>query len=193
MTTETEKPKRKLKPGMGKSKGNGFESTIAKTLSKNLQPLNFIRTPGSGARVGGKNFATIGAMFGEEALKIFVGDVVPVNEKQENVIFLHSVECKFYKSQDTFTGLASGSANIFKWFAESEEDAKKIGKNPMLIFKWNHTATFVAVDNRAWAPKLAKPQFSIITYSPDASKTLDIYLLEELLKTPDFWYKKNDT
>jgi len=56
-----------------KSKGNGFEGTIAKKLSAALAPLNFIRTPGSGARVGGKNFETIGKLFGEDALKIFVG------------------------------------------------------------------------------------------------------------------------
>ena len=189
-------PKRKMKPGGGKAKGNSFEATIAKKLSKELQPLNFIRTPGSGARVGGKNFATIGAMFGEDALKIFVGDVVPVNERQTNLKFLHSVECKFYKTQDSFTGLSSGSANVLNWYEEAVVDAAKINKIPMLIFKWNRTDVFVAVDCTAHATllptSLPKPQFTILTYNTDRSiaRALDIFLLDELLKTPDFWFTK---
>lgn len=195
---KTVTPKRKMKPGGGKAKGNSFEATIAKILTKNLQPLNFIRTPGSGARVGGKNFATIGAMFGEEALKIFVGDVVPVNERQTGLKFRHSIECKFYKTQDSFTGLSSGSANVFKWYEEAVIDAAKINKIPMLVFKWNRTDTFVCIDTAAHAAKLPAPlptpQFTILTYNRTdnniISRALDIYLLDELLKVPDFWFEK---
>lgn len=190
--------KRRMKPGGGKAKGNNFEGSVAKKLTKALQPLNFIRTPGSGARVGGKNFATIGAMFGEEALKIFVGDVVPVNEKQNNLKFLHSIECKFYRTQDSFTSLSSGSANVFKWFEEAVTDAKKIDKIPLLIFKWNHTDIFVAVDCTANSIRLPlnmpNPQFTILTYdtTKTVSRALDIFLLDELLKVPEFWYIKNE-
>ena len=74
-----------MQPGAGKRKGSGFEGQIAKKLSAALAPLNFIRSPGSGARVGGKNFEKFGQMFGEEALSIFVADVVPINEKKENL------------------------------------------------------------------------------------------------------------
>lgn len=176
-----------------KSKGNGFEGTIAKKLSTALAPLNFIRTPGSGARVGGKNFETIGKLFGEDALKIFVGDVVPVNERQENLKFLHSVETKFYKTPDSFTALASGTANVLKWFREAVDDAKKIDKNPMLIFKWNHTAVFVAVDPHHTRINMAplaqaglKPCFTLLTYGEDAM-ALDIYMLDDLLPLTAFW------
>ena len=88
----TAPPKRKMRPGGGKAKGSGFESTIAKLLTKHLAPLNFIRTQGSGARVGGKNFDTLGKMFGEDALKLFVGDVVPVNERDTGLRFNFSIE-----------------------------------------------------------------------------------------------------
>ncbi len=176
-----------------KSKGNGFEGTVAKKLSAALAPLNFIRTPGSGARVGGKNFETIGKMFGEDALKIFVGDVVPVNERQEKLKFLHSVETKFYKTPDSFTALASGTANVLKWFGEAIDDASKISKNPMLIFKWNHTPVYVAVDSNHdkinMAPLVAaglKPCFTLLTYG-EGAKALDIYLLDDLLPHRDFW------
>lgn len=177
-------------------KGGGFEGTVAKTLSKALAPLNFIRTPGSGARVGGKNFETIGKMFGEDALKIFVGDVVPVNERQEGVTFHHSIECKAYANQDAFTSLVSNTANLFKWFAEAVDDAKKVDKQPMLIWKWNHTPVFVAIDtmhSKANYTVLTnqgiKPRLSLLTYGTSPT-TLDIYYLDDLLPVKGFWFTK---
>lgn len=190
-----------MKPGGGKAKGSGFEGQLAKKLSAALAPLNFIRTQGSGARVGGKNFATIGQMFGEDALKLFVGDVVPVNEKDTNLTFKYSVEAKFYKTPDNFTALASGSANVYKWFEESVTDAAKIGKIPMLVFKWNHTPVFVAiektsnilahpetfelVDRHTMQPAYVlpiKPKFELVQ-----DRHLQIFLLDDLLQHKSFW------
>lgn len=191
--------KRKMRPGGGKSKGNGFEGTIAKTLSKALAPLNFIRTPGSGARVGGKNFETIGKMFGEDALKIFVGDVVPVNERQEGVSFKHSIECKFYATQDPFTSLVAGTANVFKWFKEAVDDASKIDKSPMLIFKWNHTPIFVAIDTMdskadytILTTRGIKPRLTLLQYGDAGARcySLDLYYLDDLLPVQGFWFSK---
>lgn len=176
------KSKRKMRPGGGKSKGSGFEALIAKKLSSAL-PLNFIRSPGSGARVGGKNFAKIGAMFGEDALKLFVADVVPINERQEKLRFNFSIECKAYATADNFTSLAAGTANVFKWFEESVVDAEKIDKRPMLVFKWNHTPIFVAIMNTT---SELMPKMTITKYG-DSMRSLDIYELNELLKHPDFW------
>lgn len=140
--------KRKMRPGGGKSKGSGFEGKVAKLLSSALPPLNFIRTQGSGARVGGKNFETIGKMFGADALKLFVGDVTPVNETEAQVRFKFCVETKFYKTPDTFNQLLSGSANIYKWMEEIIIDAAKIDKIPILIFKWNNTPIY-AIDRKS--------------------------------------------
>lgn len=174
-----------------KSKGNGFEGQIAKRLSADLAPLNFIRSPGSGARVGGKNFETFGQMFGEDSLKLFVADVVPVNERKEDIKFLHSIECKFYASPDSFTSLVSGSANVFKWFQESVVDAAKIDKNPMLIWKWNHTPIFVAVDQaHSLCPALPngiKPKLKLGSFIEDKYQELSIFLLDDLLKDSLFW------
>lgn len=185
--------KRKLKPGMGKGKGSGFEGTIAKKLTAALAPLNFMRTPGSGARVGGKNFETLGQMLGEDALKIFVGDVVPVNERKEGLTFKHVIETKFYATPDNFTSLASGTANVWRWYEEVVIDAAKVNKNPLLVFKWNHTPIFVAINvygdaNRAEG--LPAPCFSLLSYerSDRAARALDIYYLDDLLKVPSFWY-----
>ena len=178
------KPKRKMKPGGGKAKGSGFESLIAKKLSAAL-PINFIRSPGSGARVGGKNFATIGAMMGEEALKLFNADVVPVNETAVGMRFNFSIECKSYATADNFTSLVSGSANVFNWFEESVVDSAKIGREPVLIFKWNHTPVFVAV-GAGTMKGMVTPSLSIHREGRD----LDIYEFETLIKHPDFWVQK---
>ena len=195
-----EQQKEPKKRKNSKAKGSGFEGTIAKTLSKALAPLNFIRTPGSGARVGGKNFETIGKMFGEDALKIFVGDVVPVNERQEGIKFKHSIECKFYATQDPFTSLVSGTANVFKWFKEAVDDASKVDKSPMLIWKWNHTPIFVAIDTMdskmdytVLTTRGIKPRVTLLQYGEEGMRchSLDIYYLDDLLPVQEFWYTKN--
>lgn len=172
-----------MKPGGGKAKGSGFEGQLAKKLSAALAPLNFIRTQGSGARVGGKNFATIGQMFGEDALKLFVGDVVPVNEKDTGLTFKYSVEAKFYKTPDSFTALASGSANVYKWFEESVTDAVKINKIPMLVFKWNRTDIFVVIEKPEQRSTTVNPKFELIT----STRHLQVFLLDDLLLHKSFW------
>lgn len=180
------KPKRTLKPGMGKSKGNAFESLIAKKLSAAL-PVNFIRSPGSGARVGGRNMSTIGAMMGEEALKLFNADVVPVNENVVGYRFNYSIECKSYATSDNFTSLVTGTANVFKWFEESVVDSAKIGREPVLIFKWNRSPIFVAVLSRTMEG-IATPALRL--NRPQGSKDIDIYEFDQLIKHPEFWVTK---
>lgn len=191
--SEEKAKKRKMRPGGGKSKGNGFEGQIAKKLSAALAPLNFMRSPGSGARVGGKNFEKFGEMFGEEALSIFVADVVPINEKKEGLKFLHSVECKFYKTPDSFTQLVAGSANVFKWFEESVEDAAKTDKNPILVFKWNNTPIYVAFDfNHDKCPEqLRLNHTAALTISGGSNRrALSIFVLDEILKDVSVWFEK---
>lgn len=177
----------KKKPVNSKGKGSGFEGQVAKKLSAALAPLTFVRTQGSGARVGGKNFATIGKMFGEDALKLFVGDVVPTNERDTSLTFRFSVETKFYKTPDGFTSLVSGTANVYKWMEESIEDAKKINKTPLLIFKWNHTAIFAAllsVDNQNDSFVAMTPKLNL---KKENGPSIDVFLLDDLLPETGFW------
>lgn len=164
-----------------KGKGNSFENQVAKKLSAALAPLKFIRTPGSGARVGGKNFQAYGELFGQEALNIFVGDVVPVNQKEAKVTFNFSIECKSYAKSDSFEIMVAGNANVFKWMQESVVDASKINKIPLLIFKWNRSPVFVAGLSKDMnvPPKMTIAQ---------NGTSIDIFLLENLLPKKDFWY-----
>ena len=171
-----------MKAGGGKNKGNNFESQVAKKLSSALAPLNFMRTPGSGARVGGKNFATIGQMFGDDALKLFVGDVVPLNERDTGLTFNFSVECKTYKEPDGWVTLVAGNANVFKWMQESIDDASKIDKRPMIVFKWNRTPIFVGVLSGTIPNH--KPQLTI-----SQALSIDIFYLDDLLKDASVWVK----
>jgi hypothetical protein len=164
-----------------KNKGNGFENQVAKKLSTSLAPLKFIRTPGSGARVGGKNFQAYGELFGQDALNIFVGDVVPVNQKEAKVLFNFSIECKSYAKSDSFEVMVAGNANVFKWMQESIIDASKINKIPLLIFKWNRSSIFVAGLSKDMSipPKMTISQNGV---------SIDIFLLDDLLPNKDFWY-----
>lgn len=186
MDQTIEKKKRRFN---SKGKGNNFEGQVAKKLSDALTPLKFIRTPGSGARVGGKNFETLGQLFGEDALKLFVGDVVPVNEKENKVIFNFSVECKSYKTPDNFESLMSGSANIFKWMRESIDDSNKTKKIPLLIFKWNHTPIYVGMlKEHADSFNSLSKHLSILKEDIQ----MDIFYFDNLLKLDNFWIKDNE-
>jgi len=178
------KPKRKMRPGRGKAKGNSFENTVAKKLSAALDPMKFIRTQGSGARVGGKNFETLGQMFGEDALKLFVGDVVPVNEKDVGRTFRFSVECKSYAKSDSFETLVAGNSNLFKWMQESIDDSQKIGKIPMLVFKWNHTPIYVALLSNTYGEEYSS---RVRLKLNQHHYNIDVFYLDELLSNKDFW------
>ena len=184
MTVEKTEKKKRFN---SKGKGNGFEGVVAKKLTAACAPLTFIRSPGSGARVGGKNFATFGKMFGEEAMKLFVGDVVPTNEKDTETDFYWSIECKSYAKSDSFETMVAGNSNVFKWFEESAVDAVKTNKRPILIFKWNHTPIYVAIDNDS--PRaLLKDSLSPRLVLQQGARSLGIYYLDDLLQVPSFWY-----
>jgi hypothetical protein len=179
------KSKRKPRPGRGKAKGNSFENQVAKKLSEALKPLKFIRTQGSGARVGGKNYEALGQLFGADALKLFVGDVVPVNEKEAGATFLYSIECKSYAKSDSFETIVAGNSNIFKWMNESIDDAKKIDKTPMLVFKWNRTPIYVALVS---GPDAFNEHLKLTL--KQGSLAIDVFYLDDLLTHKDFWVRQ---
>ena len=62
-------------PSPQKAKGSGFQREIAKYLSEKYGE-SFIRAPGSGAYVGGKNQARTQFLH-EGQIRSFKGDIVP--------------------------------------------------------------------------------------------------------------------
>jgi len=176
MTTEKTKKPRKN----SKAKGNSFELKVSKQLGDALSPLKFIRVPGSGARVGGMNFDKFGSLFSSESLNIFVGDVVASNESEVGIKCKVSIECKSYATVENFSLLMLGSSKIFGWMLESEIDAAKTGKTPILIFKWNRTDTYVA------SPFLPDEVCRVVL-NRDGQSPIKIGTLEECLKIKQFW------
>lgn len=143
MSEETPKKKRIN----SKAKGNGFEGQISKVLSEKLDPLKFRRSQSSGAILGGMNSRMLES-YSEEARALFVGDVVPTNEtdvmRDHGWKFKFALECKFYKDADTINQLMNNT-KIKGWFDQAVEDAAKINKEPLLIFKFNRCDTYCAV------------------------------------------------
>lgn len=133
----------------GKAKGSSFENVIAKLLTKTFDPFVFKRSQSSGAILGGSNVKNI-HHFGTTAKNLFVGDVVPINEDDILIThkkkFRYSIECKFYKTSDSFASLFN-QPQLINWFNQACTDADKVDKEPLLIFKFNRTPVFVALLN----------------------------------------------
>lgn len=163
-----------------KAKGSGFEGTVAKKLSATFDPLKFARTPGSGARIGGKNFGAIGQFFSDAVKSVFVGDVVPMNENDHGIKFTKVVECKFYRDPEKLEVLLNGKSKIYGWMNEVLIDAEKVeGKTGIVIFKWNNTPIYCAVSAETNLPESIN---KIII-----QQNIQVCHFDELLKFPDFW------
>lgn len=172
-----ETPKKRIN---SKNKGSGFERDIAKLLSETLAPLKFRRTPQSGAIVGGNNFATTGNLFNQQGLTLFVGDVSPCNDGEDGNHFRFVVETKFYKDQDTLEHLLTGKAKVFGWLDEVDVDKVKVGKEGIVIMKFNGKKPMFAVRANVCVP-------TIETMVVGDAK---IGFLSELLKVPEWWVDK---
>jgi len=120
-------------------------------------------------------------MFGEDALKLFVGDVAPINEKEARVSFNVAIECKNYKDPDDLPKMLNGKANVWAWMQEAITDAAKINRVPVLIFKWARTPIYAAVLTSD-APNILGG--TIIT---NDIASITIYELENLLTAKNFW------
>ncbi|MEM2159571.1 MAG: hypothetical protein QXN55_01300 [Candidatus Nitrosotenuis sp.] len=166
-----------------KAKGNGFESRVAKTLAEHLVPLKFIRTQSSGARVGGKNFGTTGHLFNQQALSLFVGDVVATNDGEDGHWFRFVVECKFYKEPDTLDQLLTRKAKVFGWLDEVDADKVKVGKDGIVIMKFNGKDPLIAV-----RPEIELPFKNYLTIGDTK-----IAYLKDALAHPEFWLKNENT
>lgn len=183
----TEPEVKKKKRVNGKAKGSGFERSVANMMSIALAPMNFKRTQQSGAIVGGLNSKHI-ASYSAESLSLFVGDLSPINEsdvfRDEGWKFRFTLECKFYKTPPNLEHLFSND-QIRLWYEESATDALKINKEPLLIFKYNHTDIFCASRQEVVLPITVT---KALTFSePGGRKTLVVFKLKEAILDLDWW------
>lgn len=187
--TEPTKPRKKAVNG--KAKGSGFENTIAKLFTEKFAPLQFRRSQSSGAILGGQNEVHL-HRFSTAAKTLFIGDIVPTNEEDvariEGWRFRFSVECKFYKEADGFTTLFK-NPQVKGWFKQALTDAKKLpGKDAILIFKFNHTPVFAAVEPTIELPTNITASMQLRYNSADGKvQEFVIVHLNELLEHPTWW------
>ena len=113
-------------PSPSKAKGSGWENEVAKYLSA-LYSESFIRTPSSGAFVGGKN-KTRKEFLHEGQIRVFKGDIVPPMH------WAHfNAEAKFYKDfpwHQIFTGKC---AILDAWIEQQYEAADNGDFNIMFL------------------------------------------------------------
>ena len=127
-------------PSPSKNKGSGFEREIAKFLS-DLYGESFIRAPGSGAYVGGKNQARTQFLH-EGQIRSFKGDIVPGQSFSKM-----NAECKFYADFPWHLLLTGECKQLDSWLAQllDVEDTDDLN---ILFMKFNRKGQYVAVQGK---------------------------------------------
>ena len=127
-------------PSPSKNKGSGFERETAKFLSETYEE-SFIRAPGSGAYVGGKNHNRTESLH-EGQIRSFKGDIVPGQSFHKL-----NVECKFYAGFP-FHQLLSGSCRQLEEWLDQLMDVHDEGDFDVLFMKFNRKGRFVCVPSK---------------------------------------------
>ena len=127
-------------PSPQKNKGSGFEREIAKYLS-DIYGESFIRAPGSGAYVGGKNQSRTEVLH-EGQIRSFKGDIVPGQSFEKM-----NVECKFY-ADFPFHLILTGECKVLDgWLAQLMDVADPNDVN-ILFMKFNRKGRYIAVQSK---------------------------------------------
>ena len=127
-------------PSPSKNKGSGYEREIAKYLSE-LYEESFIRAPGSGAYVGGKN-QTRTEILHEGQIRSFKGDIVPGQSFDKL-----NVECKFYADFPFHQVLAGSCKQLDSWLDQLMDVADE-GDLNVLFMKFNRKGRFICVPSK---------------------------------------------
>jgi hypothetical protein len=126
-------------PSPSKAKGSSFEREVATFLSKTYNE-SFIRAPGSGAYVGGKNQARKEFLH-EGQIRSFKGDIVPgISFSKLNV------ECKSY-ADFPFHLVVSGECKVLDSWLEQLMAVADTDDVSVLFMKFNRKGKFVAVQS----------------------------------------------
>lgn len=150
-------------PSPQKAKGSGYERTVAKFLSE-LYGESFIRAPGSGAYVGGKNQARTQFLH-EGQIRSFKGDIVPGESFSKM-----NAECKFYADFPFHLMLSGECKQLDSWLGQLL-DVEDEGDLNILFMKFNRIGQYVAVQ-----PKLT---WKVDNYTFYASKEHGDWIITE--------------
>jgi hypothetical protein len=126
-------------PSPSKAKGSSFEREVATFLSKTYNE-SFIRAPGSGAYVGGKNQSRKEFLH-EGQIRSFKGDIVPgISFSKLNV------ECKSY-ADFPFHLVLSGDCKVLDSWLDQLMAVADTDDVSVLFMKFNRKGKFVAVQS----------------------------------------------
>lgn len=127
-------------PSPQKAKGSGFEREIAKFLSDTYSE-SFIRAPGSGAYVGGKNQSRTEFLH-EGQIRSFKGDIVPGQS------FINmNIECKFY-ADFPFHLLLTGDCKVLDGWLEQLMDVADPNDVNILFMKFNRKGKYICLQSK---------------------------------------------
>lgn len=127
-------------PSPQKTKGSGYERDVARFLSETYGE-SFIRAPGSGAYVGGKNQSRTEILH-EGQVRSFKGDIVPGQSFQKI-----NIECKFYSDFPWHLLLTGECKQLDAWLAQLLDVADEDDVN-ILFMKFNRKGQYVAVQGK---------------------------------------------
>ena len=123
------KGKARKKKINSKAKGNRGENQIIKQLEKRFVGHKFLRTPDSGARVGGQNFLkNVGLE--QNVINMLSSDIITPER------FRFELESKKYNQDSVrlFHFFVNKDAHpVNEWWKEVVENSHKTGREPMLI------------------------------------------------------------
>ena len=158
---------KKKKRVNSRAKGSSFERAVAKILNDRFNTTEFSRTPGSGA------FATTHTL--PDHLKIYGDLITPLN-------FKYCIECKKGYNKENLYSLYNYSSDTWKFIEQCEKDSEKCQNIPMVIFKQDRQKTLAIVPYNS----LYKSNNYIEIHKEE--KTYRIYLFDDLLKEPDYFW-----
>ena len=127
-------------PSPQKAKGSGFEREVAKFLTDTYGE-SFIRAPGSGAYVGGKNQVRKEVLH-EGQIRSFKGDVVP-GQSFGNM----NIECKFY-ADFPFNLVLAGNCKVLDAWLDQLMSVSEPQDLNLLFMKFNRKGKFMCVQSK---------------------------------------------
>lgn len=128
-------------PSKSKTKGSSFEREVAKDLSE-LYEDSFVRTPSSGAYVGGTNVIRKERL-SEGQIQSFRGDIIPPDDWK-----YFNVECKSYADFPFHQLLYQGDVRLLDEWIEQILDVAEDNDLNLLILKFNRKGKYIGFQER---------------------------------------------
>ena len=123
-------------PSKSKTKGSSFERDVAKELSE-LYNESFVRTPSSGAYIGGSNVARK-EVLSEGQIQSFRGDIIPPDDWK-----YFNVECKSYADFPFHQLLLNDDVRLLDEWAEQLLQVAEEKDLNLLILKFNRKGKYI--------------------------------------------------